>query len=765
MYALAGAPILQSSWSGFNGCVFAYGQTNSGKTYTMMGTKRDPGLIPRLCRQLFERLEEQNEEEQKGGKKRTTTVQVTYMEIYNEQVKDLLRPKPKAQQRFASRFDAHSVDEYQSLKVRQHPLHGPFVEGITKVDVKCWLECVQIIRAGNELRAQAQTSMNDTSSRSHAIFQIIVTHTEALGAKVRGKAVTNHRVSKLNLVDLAGSERLVRSGVTGKHVTEATHINQSLSTLRKVIDALLQNAKAKAMTGTTTSKKLVIPYRESLLTWILADNFGGNSKTIMIATVSPAASSWQETESTLRYATVARGVTNRVRVNEDPSTKLIRELQGQLKALQDEMTNVRASGTLSAAPDEARVVGQQERVKELEEQMEMNHKAMEELQSREEVLRREMDAYRAREQQLLKTQEELRKGEKYWKQRAQELTVESEKLREELRAVRSTDDKGDDSIIELVDGPAQGFTSELLGPSLRATKEDKRLFWMDDDEKKNNEEKSGKDTPGDDKPLTRRKSVLRRDTLVAAATAAAAAAAAAEVKSTTQSPIARPKGLPVKEGWDANPVEESTTSTETTTATDKPATQAEEPKPHPKTTLLRKHNKDRHPSVAVSPRSSTPPGTGSSNPASPKTELLPRPITEQDTKRGPPSPKFGRRAHTGDAASHPIASSATPGGETTAGRRSGGSRRAHTHLNTELVGGTNNVAQSTTALPSMSSIAIDKDKARTPPPPLASVGASAAGAQTRSTTSKPPVQRPSGGDALDQFLTQPVVSVPTRRVR
>lgn len=159
----------------------------------------------------------------------------------------------------------------------------------------------------------------------------MITHTEAVGAKVRGKTVINHRVSKVNLVDLAGSERLVNTGVSVKHVTEASHINQSLSTLRKVIDALIQNSKV--MKDAAAKKvKVVIPYRESLLTWILADNFGGNSKTVMVATVSPASASWHETESTLRYATLARSVVNRVRVNEDASTKLIRELQAQTQA-------------------------------------------------------------------------------------------------------------------------------------------------------------------------------------------------------------------------------------------------------------------------------------------------------------------------------------------------------------------------------------------------------------------------------------------------
>eukprot|EP00759_Apiculatamorpha_spiralis_P006285 PhF_6_TR13670/c0_g1_i3/m.21967/K17914/KIF13; kinesin family member 13 len=471
VHALVGVPILMASWQGFNGCVFAYGQTSSGKTYTMMGTKRDPGIIPRLCRQLFEKLEEQMESEtHQGGKKVSTAVYVTYMEIYNEQVRDLLRVKPKGQPRFTSRFDQHAVDEYQNLKVRQHPLQGPFVEGITKAEVTCWLECVQLIRAGNELRAQTQTGMNDNSSRSHAIFQIIVTHTEAMGAKVRGKAVTTHRISKLNLVDLAGSERLVRSMVTGKHLTEATHINQSLSTLRKVVDALIQNTKAK----NTGGKKVVIPYRESLLTWILADNFGGNSKTIMIATVSPAPSSWQETESTLRYASVARGVVNRIRVNEDPSAKLIRELQTQLRSLQEEMVQIR-SGTLSGSVGDAEGSIRHVRVQELEEYIDMNHKAIEELQVREDSLRKEMLEYKTREQKLLKQQEELRRGETYWREKAQELSAESEKLKEELRQVRNGSQQ------EAGDPSGASIDQPIPFNTLRSTKEDRTKFWLDAD--------------------------------------------------------------------------------------------------------------------------------------------------------------------------------------------------------------------------------------------------------------------------------------------
>ena len=422
IYDALGKPIVSSAWQGYNGCIFAYGQTSSGKTYTMMGTKRDPGIIPRLCRALFEKIEEELAREgavmqnatdtgvAPPQNKKMTKCSVSYMEIYNEQVKDLLKSRPKGQKpKFNSRFDSNPVDdEYQNLRVRQHPLHGPFVEGLTKVDVTNWLECVRVIRQGNEVRSSCSTELNDSSSRSHAIFQMVLTQTEALGAKVHGKEVLNHRVSKINLVDLAGSERTSNSHVTGKHMTEANYINQSLSTLRKVIDVLVVKKKPGAT--------IVIPYRESLLTWILSDNFGGNSKTVMVANVSPHHSSFLETESTLRYATLAKGIINRVRVNEDPSAKLIRELQAQLKSLQQEMSH---------GP-------QQERVRELEEQMEENKRAMEELLVREEGMRQLIQESRQREEQLRHEKESLEKDQQRWKSEAERLRKEKEELKSQL---------------------------------------------------------------------------------------------------------------------------------------------------------------------------------------------------------------------------------------------------------------------------------------------------------------------------------------------
>jgi hypothetical protein len=457
VYNAVGCPIVNSAWQGYNSCIFAYGQTSSGKSYTMMGTKRDPGVIPRLCRELFDRIERELQQNEGEGSRKMVKVSLSYMEIYNDRVKDLLKTRPKdAKRQYKSRFDTAGADEdFQQLRVRQHPLHGPFVEGLTKVDVGKWLECIQYIRQGNERRSQAATSMNETSSRSHAIFQLVVTQTEALGAKVRGKEVVNHKVSKINLVDLAGSERITRTNVTGKHLTEANHINSSLSTLRKVIDALVTKKKP--------GQALVVPYRESLLTWILADNFGGNSKTAMIANISPHHGNFAESESTLRYATLAKGIVNRVRVNEDPSAKLIRELQAQLRQLQAEVGKGANEG----------------HVRDLEDQMEENKKAMEELLAREEGMRVLIQESREREEQLRCEKETLEKDQQKWRTEAERLRREKEELKAQLQ--------------RLVPGqePSEAHSSEASNPPApaagRSTNEKRKAsskndFWLNTEE-------------------------------------------------------------------------------------------------------------------------------------------------------------------------------------------------------------------------------------------------------------------------------------------
>lgn len=300
VYKCLGADVLENSFEGYNACIFAYGQTGSGKTYTMMGSQNQTGLIPRLCNELFDRISS-NEDENI-----TYKVEVSYIEIYNEKVRDLLCPR----------------GNQATLRVREHKILGPYVEGLTKLVVSSFKDIENLMIEGNKSRTVAATNMNTESSRSHAVFNIVLTRseydkeTESIGEKV----------SKLSLVDLAGSERASKSGAEGERLKEGSNINRSLVTLGQVISSLAES-------GGKGKKALHVPYRDSVLTWLLKDNLGGNSKTVMVATVSPAADNYEETLSTLRYADRAKRIVNHAVVNEDPNAKIIRELREEVDRL------------------------------------------------------------------------------------------------------------------------------------------------------------------------------------------------------------------------------------------------------------------------------------------------------------------------------------------------------------------------------------------------------------------------------------------------
>uniref|UniRef100_A0A8C9H461 Kinesin family member 13A n=1 Tax=Piliocolobus tephrosceles TaxID=591936 RepID=A0A8C9H461_9PRIM len=264
VFKCLGEGILEKAFQGYNACIFAYGQTGSGKSFSMMGHAEQLGLIPRLCCALFKRISlEQNESQ-------TFKVEVSYMEIYNEKVRDLLDPK-------GSR---------QSLKVREHKVLGPYVDGLS---------------------------------------QLAVTSFENSGEKV----------SKVSLVDLAGSERVSKTGAAGERLKEGSNINKSLTTLGLVISSLADQAAGKG-------KNKFVPYRDSVLTWLLKDNLGGNSQTSMIATISPAADNYEETLSTLRYADRAKRIVNHAVVNEDPNAKVIRELREEVEKLREQLSQAEA---------------------------------------------------------------------------------------------------------------------------------------------------------------------------------------------------------------------------------------------------------------------------------------------------------------------------------------------------------------------------------------------------------------------------------------
>ncbi|KAG7461150.1 hypothetical protein MATL_G00206910 [Megalops atlanticus] len=305
VFQCLGESLLQNAFLGYNACIFAYGQTGSGKSYTMMGSADQPGLIPRLCSALFERtLQEQREEE-------SFTVEVSYMEIYNEKVRDLLDPK-------GSR---------QALRVREHKVLGPYVDGLSRLAVTSYKDIESLMSEGNKSRTVAATNMNEESSRSHAVFNIILTHT----LKDLQSGTSGEKVSKLSLVDLAGSERAAKTGAAGERLKEGSNINKSLTTLGLVISALADQGAGK-------NKSKFVPYRDSVLTWLLKDSLGGNSRTAMVATVSPAADNYDETLSTLRYADRAKSIVNHAVVNEDPNARIIRELREEVEKLRDQLT-------------------------------------------------------------------------------------------------------------------------------------------------------------------------------------------------------------------------------------------------------------------------------------------------------------------------------------------------------------------------------------------------------------------------------------------
>lgn len=241
----------------------------SGKSYTMMGSQDSKGIIPRLCDELFYSIS--NKQTQDLSYK----VEVSYMEIYNEKVHDLLDPKPNK----------------QSLRVREHSSLGPYVDGLSQLAVTSFEDVDNLMTEGNKSRTVAATNMNAESSRSHAVFSVVLTQT----IYDRKSGVTGEKVSRMSLVDLAGSERAVKTGAVGDRLKEGSNINKSLTTLGLVISKL-----ADASSGKARNDKFV-PYRDSVLTWLLKDNLGGNSRTVMVATISPAADNFEETLSTLRY--------------------------------------------------------------------------------------------------------------------------------------------------------------------------------------------------------------------------------------------------------------------------------------------------------------------------------------------------------------------------------------------------------------------------------------------------------------------------------
>ncbi|KAM4829645.1 stAR-related lipid transfer protein 9 isoform 2-T2 [Thomomys bottae] len=314
-----GTEVLSGAAKGYNICLFAYGQTGSGKTYTMLGT---PGLFIR--------------EKDCASLPSSWNVKVSFLEIYNERVRDLLKQSDKKKS--------------YTLRVREHPERGPYVQGLSEHIVTNYQQVIQLLEEGIANRITAATHVHEASSRSHAIFT--VHYTQAILENNHPSEIA----SKINLVDLAGSER-ADPNYSKDRMTEGANINKSLVTLGIVISTLAQNShmfsschilsstacsggdcgipssSRTSGQGAASRRWSYIPYRDSVLTWLLKDSLGGNSKTIMVATVSPAHTSYNETMSTLRYASNAKSIINKPRVNEDANVKLIRELKEEIQRL------------------------------------------------------------------------------------------------------------------------------------------------------------------------------------------------------------------------------------------------------------------------------------------------------------------------------------------------------------------------------------------------------------------------------------------------
>lgn len=298
IFADIGSRAVNHVLEGYNCTIFAYGQTSSGKTFTMMGTEERQGLVPRIMSSIFERLAIQIA----AG---TCLLSVSYAEIYIEQIFDLLS------------------GQRESLTVREHPVLGPYVEGLKQTAVSSAEQAMGFVASGNRHRSTCETAMNRDSSRSHAIIML----------QIAQRTGQREIQSRLSMVDLAGSERIFDSKVQGIHKQEALKINKSLSCLSRVIKQL-------------SEKQQHVSYRDSNLTFLLKDSLGGNSLTYMVATCSPAALNYAETLNTLRYATSALHVVNKPKINEHSDKAVVAILEREIDELRKEIARQKASASV-----------------------------------------------------------------------------------------------------------------------------------------------------------------------------------------------------------------------------------------------------------------------------------------------------------------------------------------------------------------------------------------------------------------------------------
>uniref|UniRef100_A0A4W6DJD2 Kinesin-like protein n=1 Tax=Lates calcarifer TaxID=8187 RepID=A0A4W6DJD2_LATCA len=366
-------PLIDSALAGFNGTIFAYGQTGTGKTYTMQGVWLDPekrGVIPNAFDHIFTHISRSQSDKQ-------YLVRASYLEIYREEVRDLLDPN-------------HGTA--RALELRESPDTGVYVRDLTSCVCKSIKEIEEVMNVGNQARAVGATDMNEHSSRSHALFLITVECSQP------GPDGRKHiRVGRLNLVDLAGSERQAKTGVQGDRLKEAAKINLSLSALGNVISALADGRSGH------------VPYRDSKLTRLLQDSLGGNAKTVMVATLGPAPQHYEETLTTLRYANRAKNIQNQPRVNEDPKDALLREFQREIARLRAQLNHRKWRSKQKKEQVEGEGWerdGDEETEGEDEVEVEVEKEAQEYVKLEEQRLEREKEAIR--EDQFLLAEEKQR---------------------------------------------------------------------------------------------------------------------------------------------------------------------------------------------------------------------------------------------------------------------------------------------------------------------------------------------------------------------
>eukprot|EP00095_Tigriopus_kingsejongensis_P009941 maker-scaffold981_size73921-snap-gene-0.13 protein:Tk09941 transcript:maker-scaffold981_size73921-snap-gene-0.13-mRNA-1 annotation:"hypothetical protein CAPTEDRAFT_151173" len=360
IYNDVGYTLVEGVLEGYNGTVFAYGQTGCGKSFSMQGIK-DPqsqrGIIPRSFEHIFDSID--------SSENMKYLVHASYLEIYNEDIHDLL-----------------GSDVTKRLELKEHPDKGVYVKDISMHPVNNVAACEVLMDQGWKNRATGSTKMNAESSRSHSIFTINI---EMMDTAMQGEQ--HIRKGKLNLVDLAGSERQAKTEATGERLKEATKINLSLSALGNVISALVDG------------KSKHIPYRDSKLTRLLQDSLGGNTKTLMVACLSPADNNYDETLSTLRYANRAKNIKNKPKINEDPKDAMLREYQEEIQKLKSLLegnpnADPSASGFSEEFLEEERQRMRREHeseMKDIRQKMESEKQSKAQMQNEIELMKREYE--------------------------------------------------------------------------------------------------------------------------------------------------------------------------------------------------------------------------------------------------------------------------------------------------------------------------------------------------------------------------------------